>query len=665
MRCVTKDTLGTVTMWGGSWGRGDSLLYHRRDVMDLKRFGCRIDPFAEVHDREFLYWDAQRRRISEEIIGSIGRTAGFIVLAGEAGAGRTAMLHGLSEAIKARPDCYILSPVPWVTCRQGTSLRELAEAFSYARWVARLRDGGSDTRFGAFLAAGHRAELPRGRRRGPGGELTTAVVILDDAHRLAPQVVVQLRRWRTAYQSARGPLSIILTSRSEEGSADAGAMAAGRKSADSGDVLMQLRPFERTDVEHLIHHRLRAAGSVGATPFSPEAVRRIFVHAKGNPSRTTRLCRRALALASEKGRDVSIAMIDAAAEMEFRPQPSAAIDVPFSLTSAAPSAPRGDVPPAQDVSEAARVGAEAPGAPIVVGERPALRARALRLALATTSMVTVVAVGWFYAAGRDIVMHPVAAFETTVSAGMEPAPAPPVAAAGAEIPQPANAESNVFVRDQTDHAPQPQAAPMDIQQQAAETGAQQQQAEHIDAQQQAAETGTQQQAAETVPKPPAANPEPLELEAQTAPSAPDLTPLAFEPLEPEAKEAAEMPVRQAPSSGVAGPEVDDLLDRGSRLLELGDVAAARLFYVVASERGSAEGAMLMGLTFDPVFFERKGIYGTRPHVFEAMEWYRKSASMGNVVAEEHISALLLWLRRAAHEGDDDARYALKLLEVSP
>jgi TPR repeat protein len=115
-----------------------------------------------------------------------------------------------------------------------------------------------------------------------------------------------------------------------------------------------------------------------------------------------------------------------------------------------------------------------------------------------------------------------------------------------------------------------------------------------------------------------------------------------------------------PLEARAAPAVEDLLDHGDRLLELGDIAAARLFYGMAAERGSAEGALLMGVTFDPVYFERHGIRGTRPGVSEAVNWYQKAAVLGSRAAEERKNALASRVRLAAHDGDEDARHALKL-----
>ena len=608
--------------------------------MDLKRFGCHVDPFAEAPDRRFFYFDALRRRIRAEIMGSLGRSTGFIVLAGETGAGKTTMLHCLSEAIDARADCYLLSSVPWLTCRQGTTLRELAEVFSYARRIVYLGAAESDAQFGAGLASCDRDGLARG----PGGK-SVAVVVLDDAHRLAPQVVVQLRRWRTAFQSVRGPLSIILTTCPEKGATEAGALA------DSGDVVSRLCPLNRNGVQHLIHHRLRAAGYEGTVLFPPEAVARIFDHAKGNPLKTVRLCHRALALAPDGCGDISIATIDAAAQMEFSLQPDAMVDAVFFQPSAISHARFSDLPPAPDIPEAPFTGADASDCASSLGARKVLGARLLRLASTTASMITVLAVGWFYIAERDGGVNPIAVLEAAVSSGMSAAvtlvptpgkerPAPDVPVEAPLLPQFPHPPEATFPPVQ---APRLADAESDLF--APDRG----------------ETLRHQPAVAPDTEPMAVASEPLEPQEEAAPSVPHSEPLASEPLEPEAIESGQTPAGWDAPSGFAGPAVNELLDRGNSLLELGDIAAARLFYDMASERGSAEGAMLMGLTFDPVYFERKGIYGTRPDVFEAMEWYRKSASMGNVAAEEHMSALELWLRWAAQEGDEEARHALRLL----
>jgi type II secretory pathway predicted ATPase ExeA len=712
--------------------RRGALLYHQRDAMDLKRFDCQADPFAETSDSRFLYFDALRRRIQEEVIIRVGRTAGFIVLTGKAGVGKTAMLQGLSEAIEARAGCYILSSVPWLTCRQEMSLGELAEAFSYARSVVRRGGAVSEAKLGAgLLGAGGQAGLGGGPR-GAG----IAAIILDDAHRLAPHVVAQLRRWRTAFQCVRGPLSIIATTSSEEGAADADATGMFLGNAASGDVLIRLRPFSRIDVQHFILHRLRTAGCDEALLFPPEAVTRIFAHAKGNPSETTRLCRRALALARKEGglKDggVSIAMIDAAARMEFRPPPTVAVDSPLVQPPFVPEAAviqerLTGLPPASAMPEAAAASAIASSRSLSGREYCGFGVRMLGLASATAGTIVVLSSVGFYIFEQDRGVDPLATLKSALSSGISAAvalvqPAEPVEPAlspeAAPLPEASPPEAAVPVEARGDAgpdlsamdqdegfrqpppaAPDPAAseamAPMAADLEPLETKVEA--ASLVPRPEPRASGPLEPEAIEAKPLSPAA----LPLEAAlpvTAPAdvGPDLSvmdqgeshrqpppaapnPAAADPAaadmqlmdmqpmaaEPELLETEAVPGPAVPGLTVPGPDVNELLDRGNRLLDLGDVAAARLFYGMASDRGSAEAAMLMGITFDPVYFDGKRIYGTRPHVYEAIEWYRKSVTMGNVAAETNIITLEVWLLQAAQEGDEDARRALNLLFSPP
>ena len=659
--------------------------------MSLTAIDTENGPFGDAFDCRFVHFDGPRRRIQKEILNAIGRTNGLIFLSGEKGIGKTTMLHWLAEEIRTRPDCHLLGAVPFLTCRQDMALRDLAEEFSYTRYLARFGDGGSQQAVAA----------------GAGGR---AVILLDDAHRLSPKVVVQLRRWRRAFQSVRGRLSIILAICQEDDAATPGAIAGGLGTSGQ-DLWRQLRPFNRNDVQRLIHHRLDTAGYSGAMLFPPEAVTRVFDHTRGNPAKVVRLCRQVLALVSQGCGPVSAALVDAAARTGPIPLPSVAslaTDVILPPTSgitlgALPAPP----PSAADPAEQAAAHTEPPGRFRAFGTRAGL---AGLVVVATTAL----AVGWFYGVTRErpetsivALHHPASERPSATLASAQPGTDredSQTAAAGVEEDLSSVSDRPVLLaQDRTagqgdDEAVVPAAPVAGEGQPLKEAGAESSMAEPPAPAVESAPAVPEPAPAVPQPEPTAesalpesvaADPVALEPAAEPPPPSPYPVPAAADfalpepavevpapvPLpspvapvstEPEASDAGQsapgedVPPRMPPRS--TGPEVGGLLDRGNKLLELGDVAAARLFYTMAAERGSAEGAMLMGVTFDPVYFEGKSIYGTRPHVYEAMEWYMKSASMGSAEAEERMIALELWLRRTAQEGDEDAREALQLLD---
>ncbi|TVR81284.1 MAG: sel1 repeat family protein [Rhodospirillales bacterium] len=140
------------------------------------------------------------------------------------------------------------------------------------------------------------------------------------------------------------------------------------------------------------------------------------------------------------------------------------------------------------------------------------------------------------------------------------------------------------------------------------------------------------------------------------------TPHQPEPAVPELEAAEPLPEdASADEPAAGGLAVTALLDRGNAMLELGDVASARLFFRRAADAGSGQGALLMGVTYDPVTFSRLGITGTRPHPRDAVTWYRTAQSLGVTEADSRLSALRRWLVMRAGEGDAEAAAILELL----
>jgi hypothetical protein len=133
---------------------------------------------------------------------------------------------------------------------------------------------------------------------------------------------------------------------------------------------------------------------------------------------------------------------------------------------------------------------------------------------------------------------------------------------------------------------------------------------------------------------------------------------------PDAAQAApapeDQPASESPSAATPdNQDVAGLVNRGNALLELGDLASARLFYRLAADGGSSEGAMLMGMTFDPVYFARTRIQGTQPQIQDALHWYDKAIAMGSRPAERRMEELHSWLEQSAAAGDARAKAALQ------
>jgi hypothetical protein len=111
--------------------------------------------------------------------------------------------------------------------------------------------------------------------------------------------------------------------------------------------------------------------------------------------------------------------------------------------------------------------------------------------------------------------------------------------------------------------------------------------------------------------------------------------------------AAETSPDQAPksqSSQVVGSiqvldadEIAALVKRGKDFATHGDLISARLLLRRAAEAGSAEAALALGETFDPVVFRRLGVIGIEPDAASARKWYQRAAELGSPVASQYLA----------------------------
>jgi ATP-binding cassette, subfamily B, bacterial CvaB/MchF/RaxB len=83
-----------------------------------------------------------------------------------------------------------------------------------------------------------------------------------------------------------------------------------------------------------------------------------------------------------------------------------------------------------------------------------------------------------------------------------------------------------------------------------------------------------------------------------------------------------------------------LIERGDRLLLLGDITSARLFYERALATGSRRAATALGKTHDPRFLlQVQSLRGVISDVTRAMDWYRQGAQAGDAEAMDRLRQL--------------------------
>jgi hypothetical protein len=85
-------------------------------------------------------------------------------------------------------------------------------------------------------------------------------------------------------------------------------------------------------------------------------------------------------------------------------------------------------------------------------------------------------------------------------------------------------------------------------------------------------------------------------------------------------------------------EIEELMARGHQLLEIGDVASARLLFLLVAEAGDARGAKAMGMTYDPRVLSELPIAGMAPDNTQAEIWYERSDAMRTRPAGDVVEA---------------------------
>jgi hypothetical protein len=96
--------------------------------------------------------------------------------------------------------------------------------------------------------------------------------------------------------------------------------------------------------------------------------------------------------------------------------------------------------------------------------------------------------------------------------------------------------------------------------------------------------------------------------------------------------------------GGAAPKIDaagakDLLAKADRLLEKGDIVAARAVYQRAAEMGSGSAALTLGATYDPNRLWSFGALGMVGNKERARQWYARASELGQPEAKVRLLAL--------------------------
>ena len=243
--------------------------------MYKKFFGLRENPFNVNPDPRYLYMTAHAQEALACLTYGIQNRKGFVLLTGEVGTGKTTLLNKLLDWLHREgiPTAFVFNPRFNVT-----QFLDFMMADFGLQCEPKMK---SQTllKFNHWLLERHRA-----------GE--TAVLVVDEAQNLSPQVMEEIRLLTNLETSTEKLLQIVLAGQPE------------LDSKLSQPQLRQLRqritlrskthPLTREETVTYVAERLKVAGADGHAIFEPESLDAIYRYSKGIPRVVNLLCEHAL-----------------------------------------------------------------------------------------------------------------------------------------------------------------------------------------------------------------------------------------------------------------------------------------------------------------------------------------------------------------------------------
>jgi general secretion pathway protein A len=246
-------------------------------------YGLKEKPFSLSADPRFLYKSAAHAPTFEALRAGIRRREGLIVLTGEPGTGKTTLCRSVLEALDRKTFCTMV-PDPFVS--REDLLKMLLLDFGVMS-VDDLRSG--------RLQGATRPELSYPLYdflRSLVPLQAYAVLILDEAQNLSPQLLEELRIL-SDLEAPEKLLQLVLVGQPE---LRAKLKDHSMRQLDQRvSVRAELTGLDRAGVGEYIAHRLNVAGAgTDRVTFSDEAVDAIFKAAQGNPRLINLTCDKAL-----------------------------------------------------------------------------------------------------------------------------------------------------------------------------------------------------------------------------------------------------------------------------------------------------------------------------------------------------------------------------------
>lgn len=250
-------------------------------------YGFKEKPFTITPNPRFIFLSKNHREAFAHLLYGIDSRAGFILLAGEVGTGKTTVLRTLLGQLDegGHRTALIFNP-----CLSAPELL-----------------AGINREFGLpceGLSTGELLDLLYRFLLGENSAGRTVVLIIDEAQNLEPRVLEQIRLISNLETGTDKLIQIIMAGQPElERLLEKPEL---RQLAQRITVRYHLGPLDFADTHAYIVHRLEKAGDWRPATFTPPALKRIFRATGGFPRLINIICDRCLLIGyTEETREIS------------------------------------------------------------------------------------------------------------------------------------------------------------------------------------------------------------------------------------------------------------------------------------------------------------------------------------------------------------------------
>jgi general secretion pathway protein A len=293
--------------------------------MYTRFFQLRSDPFGMTPDPNCLFLTAQHREAFAGLAYAILNRRGFGVLTGDPGTGKTTLV---AKVLASVPKDKVKTSIVFHPTLSSSDFLELV-LLDFGIQDIPASKAQRLTRLQSFLLENHRQ-----------GKISTLIV--DEAHKLSPRLLEEVRLLGNFDSSDQKLLQILLVGQTELD--DLLSLDNLRQLKQRMAIRLRIEPLAASEVHSYIRYRWIRAGGTDPVPFTHDAIEEIALASGGFPRVINAVCDNSLLNAfAEESQTVQLTHVrQSAADLKLfptvtAPTPSTVIAPPEIVTPEKPA----------------------------------------------------------------------------------------------------------------------------------------------------------------------------------------------------------------------------------------------------------------------------------------------------------------------------------------